>query len=124
VAIGLGTIITGVVTVTVGTVVASHDLFVGLILLLLLPLSASSCGAMMAMIGVVRTPEDPSRSSVVRRIVGAAALAGVGFGFGYPALGILSQLPDYAAGLNGAFLPGSLLSDFFLPGVGLLVGLG
>jgi hypothetical protein len=123
-AIGVGMMIAGVITVVVGGVVASRDLIVGLILLLLVPLSVSFCGVVVALIGVVRHSEGASRSSVIRRIIGVGALAGVGWGFGFPALGILSQLPDYASGLNGAHLPAPALSVFLLPGTGLLVGLG
>ena len=124
VAIGLGVMIAGLVAVAVGVVVGSHDLFVGLILLLLVPLSVSSCGAVLALIGLVRQPEGRSRSAVIRRITGGAALACVGSGFGYGALGSLSQLPDYAAGLNGAFLPEDGLSLFLFAGMCLLAGLG
>jgi hypothetical protein len=123
-AIGLGIMIAGLVAIAVGVVVASHDLFVGLILLLLVPLSVASCGAVVALIGLVRQPEGRSRSSLVRRIIGGAVLACVGSGLGLGALGTLGQLPDYAAGLNGAFLPPSGLSIFLSAGMCLLVGLG
>ena len=116
--------IAGLVAIAVGVVVASHDLFVGLILLLLVPLSVSSCGAVLALIGLVRQPEARSRSAVIRRIIGGAVLACVGSGFGFSALGTLSQLPDYATGLNGAYLPEDGLSFFLFAGMCLLVGLG
>lgn len=115
--------IAGVVAVAVGAAVASHDLFVGLILLLLVPLFVSFCGAVVTLIGLVRKPEGRSRFSLDRRIIGVSALIGVGYGFGFPALATLGQLPDYAAGLNGTYLPPSALSALLLPGVGLLVGL-
>jgi len=123
VTIGLSMITAGLVAVAVGGAVASHDLFVGLILLVLVPLSVSFCGIVLALIGLVRQPEARSRSTVIRRIIGVAALACAGWGFGFPALGILSQLPDYATGLNGTFLPPTALSVFLLPGLSLLVGL-
>jgi hypothetical protein len=123
IALGLGMIVAGVLALVVGAVVASHDLFVGLILLLIVPLSISFCGAIVTLIGRVRRHDARRRASIVRTIVGVAALAGLGFGFGYSALGALSQLPDYAAGLNGEYLPPSTLSVLLLPGVGLLVGL-
>jgi hypothetical protein len=123
-AIGLGTMIAGLVALAVGVIVASHDLFVGLILLFLVPLSVSACGAVVALIGLVRQPEARSRSAIIRRIIGGAVLACVGSGFGYGALGTLSQLPDWAAGLNGAYLPESGLSFSLFAGICLLAGLG
>ena len=124
VAIGLGIMIAGLVALAVGVVVGSHDLFVGLILLLLVPLSVAFCGAVVALIGLVRQPEARSPSGVIRRIIGGAVLACVGSGFGFGALGILGQLPDYAAGLNGAFLPEDGLSLSLFAGMCLLAGLG
>ena len=122
-AIGLGMMIAGLVAIAVGVAVASHDLFVGLILLFLVPLSVSSCGVVVALIGLVRQPDARSRSAVIRRIIGGAVLACVGSGFGFGALGTLSQLPDWAAGLNGAYLPEDGLSLFLSAGMCLLVGL-
>ena len=124
VAIGLGVMIAGLVAIAVGVAVASHDLFVGLILLLFVPLSVSFCGAVVALIGLVRHPEARSRSAVIRRIIGGAVLACVGSGFGFGALGALSQLPDWFAGLNGPFLPEDGLSLSLFAGMCLLVGLG
>lgn len=124
VAIGLGVMIAGLVAIAVGAAVAPHDVVVGLILLLLVPLSVSFCGAILALIGLLRQPEARSRSAVIRRIIGEAALGGVGFGFGFGALSTLSQLPDWFAGRNGTFLPEVGLSLFPFTGICLLVGLG
>ena len=124
VAIGLGIMIAGLVAIAAGVVVASHDLLVGLILLLFVPLSVSFFGAVVALIGLVRQPEARSRSAVIRRIIVGAALACVGSGFGFGALGTLSQLPDWFTGANGAYLPEDGLSLFLFAGICLLVGLG
>ena len=118
-AIGLGIMLAGLVAITVGVAVASHDLFVGLILLLLVPMAVSFCGAIIALIGLVRQPEARSRSAVIRRIIGGAVLACVGSGFGLGALGTLSQLPDWFAGDNGPFLPEDGLSLFLFTGMSL-----
>jgi len=124
VAIGLGVMIAGLVAIAIGVAVAPHDLVVGLILLLLVPLSVSFCGAVLALIGLVRQPEARSRSAVLRRIIAEAVLAAVGSGFGFAALSTLSQLPDWFAGLNGTFVPEDGLSLFPFTGMCLLVGLG
>ena len=116
--------IAGLVAIAIGVVIASHDLFVGLIVLLLVPLSVSCCGAVLALIGLVRQPEGRSRSAVIRKIIGGAVLACVGSGFGFGALGTLSQLPDWFEGLNGAYLPEGGLSVLIFAGTCLLVGLG
>ncbi len=123
--LGLGLIVAGLVIVGVSNLVVSSDVFLGLVLLLLIPLAISFCGAVVAFIGLLRTPENASRFRAVRRIIGLAAIAGVGLGLGFPALGILSQLQDYAAGLNGAFISGSSagFGAYFLVGAGLLAGL-
>lgn len=122
VAIGLGIVIAGLVILVAGVLVASHDLLVGLILLLLVPMTVSFCGALVTLIGLVRQPEGRGRSSVFRTIIGVAACAGLGYGFGFPVLATLSQLPDYAAGLNGAYLPEGPTVLLF-PVACLLVGL-
>jgi ethanolamine transporter EutH len=126
VTIGLGVMIAGLVALAVGAIVASHDLLVGLILLLVVPLSISFCGAIVTLIGLARQPEPRRRSTHVRKIIGVVALAGVAIGFGYPALATLSQLPDYAAGLNDTFLPPTALSTavslLLFPGMGLVAG--
>jgi xanthine/uracil/vitamin C permease (AzgA family) len=122
VAIGLGIMIAGLVTLMAGVVVASHDLLVGLILLLLVPMAVSFCGATVTLIGLVRQSAGRGRSSIFRTIIGVAACAGLGYGFGFPVLGTLSQLPDYAARLNGTYLPEGPTVLLF-PAACLLVGL-
>jgi hypothetical protein len=87
-------------------------------------LSISFCGAVLAFIGLVRQLEAGSRSAVIPRIIGGTALACLGSGFGFGALGTLSQLPDWFAGLNGAFRSESNLGFFAFAGMCLLTGLG
>jgi hypothetical protein len=123
-AIGFVMTIAGLAAVEVGVLVASHDLIVGLILLLIVPLSVSFCGVVVTLIGLVRLPDGRNRFSLNRKIIGVGALAGSGYAFGFSALGSLSQLPDYFAGLNGAFQPDAGLAVFLFVGASLLVGLG
>ena len=122
--IGLAITLAGLVALAAGVLVASHDLFVGLILLLAIPMSVSSCGAVLALIGLVRLPETESRSAVIRRIIGGAVLACVGSGFAYGALATLSQLPDWVSGDNGPYLPEDGPSLLLFAATCLLAGLG
>jgi len=116
--------IAGIVALAVGVLIASHDLFVGLVLLDVVPLSVSAGGAVLALIGLVRHPEPRSRSAVFRSIICGAALACVASGFGYGALATLSQLPDWLSGDNGPYLPEDGMSLLIFAGTCLLVGLG
>ena len=54
-----------------------------------------------------------------------SAVAGLCLALGYGAAGLLSQVPDSLAGLNGPFIPGAAqgLSAFLVGGVGLAGGL-
>ena len=117
-------IIAGLSTMALGGAVASPDLLVGLILLLLAPLIVSFCGALVVVIGLVRRPDDGSRPLQTRRIIAVGGLAGLSYAFGFLALSILSQLPDYAAGLNGSYLPAPIQPVFVIATIGLLAGLG
>jgi len=121
--VGLGVLIAGLVALAVGELVGSNDLVVGLVLLLILPQAVSFGGAVVALIGLARHPTAPSGASPIPRIIGGVALAGVGVACGYTALATLSQLPDYAAGLNGVYAPPTFLAMILFPAVGLAVGL-
>lgn len=120
---GLLVLIAGLAALAVGTLVGSHDLVIGLILLLIVPLATVFCGAVLALIGLARQPVRQAGSPPTRQIIGMVALAGLGAGSGYPALATLSQLPDYASGINGAFLPPTFLEVVLLPATGLALGL-
>jgi len=116
--------IAGLITIAVGVAVTSHDLVVGLILLFLVPLAIAFCGALLAFIGLARQREGGSRSAVILRIIGGTAVACLGSWFGFGCLSILSQLPDWFAGLNGVFRSDSNLGFFAFAGLFLLTGLG
>jgi hypothetical protein len=123
--IGLIMLIGGLVVVAIGTIFPSSDPLVALGWLLFVPVLVSVCGTVFVFVSLARSVEGATRSAAVYRIVGLAAVAGLGLALGYGEAGILSQVPDSLAGLNGPFVPGSAqgLSAFFLSGVGLLVGL-
>jgi hypothetical protein len=123
--IGLVMLIGGLVVVAIGTISASNDPLVALGWLLVVPLLVSFCGAVFALVSLARSIGRVRRSAAVYRIVGLAAVAGLGLALGFGAAGIVSQAPDSLAGLNGSFVPGSApgLSAFILSGVGLSAGL-
>jgi MFS family permease len=123
--IGLTMLIGGLVVVAIGTIFPSSNPLVALGWLLLVPLVVSVCGAIFVFVSLARSSENVGRSAAVYRIVGLAAVAGLGLGLGFPAAGIVSQIPDSVAGLNGSFIPGSApgLGSFLCGGVGLSVGL-
>jgi len=115
----------GLVVVAIGTIFPSSDPLVALGWLLLVPLLVSFCGTIFVFVSLARSAGRARRSAAVYRIVGLAAVAGLGLTLGFGAAGIVSQVPDSLAGLNGAFVPGSApgLSAFILGGAGLSVGL-
>jgi hypothetical protein len=123
--VGLFMLIGGLVLVAIGTIFPSSNPLVALGWLLLAPLLVSFCGTVFVFVSLVRSAERARRSAAVRRIVGLAAVAGLGLTLGFGAAGILSQVPDSLAGLNGPFVPGSApgLGAFILGGVGLSTGL-
>ncbi|MDQ1547331.1 MAG: hypothetical protein QOH69_2235 [Actinomycetota bacterium] len=123
--IGLIMLIGGLVVIAIGTIFPSTDPLVALGWLLFVPVLVSICGTVLVFVGLARQIERAPRSAAIYRILGLAAVAGLGLALGYGAAGILSQVPDSLAGLNGPFVPGSAqgLSALFLIGVGLLVGL-
>lgn len=115
----------GLVSIAIGTLFPSTNPLVALGWLLLVPLLVSFCGAIFVFVSLARSAGSVRRSAPVYRIVGLAAVAGMGLALGFGAAGIISQVPDSLAGLNGAFVPGSApgLSTFILGGVGLSIGL-
>lgn len=123
--IGLVMLIGGLTVVAIGTIFPSSNPLVALVWLLLVPLVVSFCGAIFVFVRLARSSESLGRSAAVYRIVGLAAVAGLGLGLGFPAAGIVSQVPDSVAGLNGSFVPGSApgLAAFLCGGVGLSMGL-
>jgi hypothetical protein len=125
--LGIGSILVigGLAVIAVGAVFPSRDPMVALGWLLVTPLLVALCGAVFVCVGLARISGAARRSAVAYRIVGLVAIAGLGVGLGYPAAGIVSQIPDTAAGLNGPFVPGSApgLGAFVCSGVGLSAGL-
>jgi hypothetical protein len=124
-AIGLIMLIGGLVVIAIGTSFPSSNPLVALGLLLLVPLLVSSCGTIFVFVSLARRPKRVRRSATVYRILGLGAVAGLGLALGFGAAGILSQVPDSLAGLNGPFVPGSAvgLGAFILGGIGLSGGL-
>jgi hypothetical protein len=123
--IGLIMLIGGLVAVAIGTIFPSSDPLVALGWLLLVPSLVSFCGTIFVFVSLARSTERVRRSAAAYRIVGLAAVAGLGLALGFGAAGIISQVPDSLAGLNGTFVPGPApgLSAFILGGVGLTTGL-
>jgi hypothetical protein len=123
--IGLIMLIGGLVVVAIGTMFPSSDPLAALGWLLFVPLQVSVCGTVFVFVNLARSMGGARRSAAVCRILGLAAVAGLGLALAYGVAGLLSQVPDSLAGLNGPFVPGSApgLGAFFLSGVGLLVGL-
>jgi hypothetical protein len=123
--IGLITLIGGLVVIAIGTIFPSSDPLVALGSLLLVPLVVSFCGTIFVFVSLARSTGSVRRSVAIYRFVGLAAVAGLGLALGFGAAGIVSQLPDSLAGLNGRFVPGSAagLGAFIVGGVGLSAGL-
>jgi hypothetical protein len=123
--VGLIMLIGGLVAVASGAIFPSSDPLVALGWLLLVPFLVSFCGTVFIFVSLTRSIGRVRRSAVVHRILWLAAVAGLGLALGYGAAGILSQVPDSLAGLNGPFVPGSAqgLSGLFLSGIGLSTGL-
>jgi hypothetical protein len=123
-AIGRILLIGGLVVVAFGTIFPSSNPVMALGWLLLAPSLLSCCGATFVFVSLARSAEAASRSGTVYRIIGSAAIAGLGLALAYGVAGTLSQLPDTLAGLNGPFIPGRASpSMFFLSGVGFAVGI-
>lgn len=121
---GLVLLIVGLLVVAIGAVVPSSDPVVALGWLLLVPMLVSFVGTVLLFLGLARNPSGGWRFAGTSRIVGLSAVAGLGLALAFGAAGILSQVPDSLAGLNGPYVPGSgsALSAFFLCGLGVLAG--
>lgn len=123
--IGLVMLVGGLIVIAVGTIFPSSNPLVALGWLLLVPLLVSLCGAVFVFLRLARSSESLGRSAAVYRIIGLAAVAGLGLALGFGAAGIVSQVPDSLAGLNGSFVPGSApgLAAFVCAAVGMSFGL-
>jgi hypothetical protein len=123
--IGLTMLVAGLLVIAVGAVFPASDRLVAIGWLLFLPVLVSLCGTVFVCVSLARTRASARPSAVVYRIVGFGAMAGLGLAFAYGAAGILSQVPDSLAGLNGPYVPGAAnaLSAFLLGGFGLVIGL-
>jgi hypothetical protein len=119
--VGLILLAGGLVVVAIGATYAFADPVVALGYFVVVPSLVSCCGIVFIVVGLARS----TRSTLVYRIVGVSAMCGLGLALGFGAAGILSQVPDSLAGLNGAYIPGSApgIGVFVLGGIGLSVGL-
>jgi xanthine/uracil/vitamin C permease (AzgA family) len=120
---GLILLVGGMAVIAIGSASPTNDPVVALGWLTLAPLLVSLCGTVLVFVSLVRRSARSTRGSARYRIVRLFAVAGLGLGLAYPVAGILSQVPDSVAGLNGTYvyvppLPGVLLCC----GVGLFVG--
>jgi hypothetical protein len=118
-------LIGGLVVVAIGAIFPSSDPLVALGWLLLAPLLVSFWGTIVIFVSLARSTGSMRRSVAICRIVGLAAVTGLGLALGFGAAGIASQVPDSLAGLNGPFVPGSApgLGAVIVGAVGLSAGL-
>lgn len=123
--VGLVLLVGGLVAVAIGTTYPSPNPAVALGYLLIVPILVSICGCIFIVVGLARSAEGATRVTTVFRIVGVSAMCGLGLALGFGAAGMLSQLPDSLAGLNGPYIPGSApgIGAFVLGGIGLSLGL-
>ena len=123
--VGLILLAGGLVVIAIGTAYPFVDPVVALGYLGVIPSLVSSCGTIFIVVGLVRNHERATRSTTVYRIVGVSAMSGLGLALVTGAAGILSQVPDSLAGLNGPFIPGSApgIGALVLGGIGLSAGL-
>lgn len=124
-AVGVILLAAGLVVVAIGTVFPAADPVVALGYLLAAPMLVSFCGTVVIVVAVARGITKARRSAPASRIVGLSAVAGLGLYVGYGVAGVLSQVPDSLAGLNGPYVPGSApgIAAFELAGFGLFAGL-
>jgi hypothetical protein len=124
-AIGFIMLIGGLVVVAIGTAFPSGDPLVAIGWLLFVPVLVAFCGTIFVFAGLARSPQTARRTPAPYRTVGSAAVAGLGLALGYGAAGIISQVPDSLAGLNGPFVPGPAagLAAFTISTIGLSAGL-
>ena len=118
-------LIGGLVVVAIGAIHPSTDPLVAIVYLLGAPALVASCGTVFVFVSLARSKAPATRSASVYRIARLAALAGLALALAYGAASGLSQVPDWLAGLNGRFIPGSTsaLEELALGGIGLLTGL-
>lgn len=122
--IGLILLAGGLAAVEIGAIHPFADPLVALGYLLVGPILVSVLGTTLAVIGLAQSAGERTRSGAVYRIVGVSALCGLGLALGFGAAGVLSQVPDSLAGLNGPYIPGSTpaMAAFVVGGIGLSVG--
>ncbi|MCT9820810.1 hypothetical protein N3K63_10995 [Microbacterium sp. W1N] len=111
--------------VSVGALVQSESRAVALGWLLTVPLGASVCGCAFLIASLVGADKSDSRLARYRPSV-LVGLIGLALGLAFPAAGIISQIPDSTAGLNGEFVPGPApaIGSIAFAAIGLAVGLG
>lgn len=123
--IGLIMLIGGLVVVAIGAIYPLADPLVAIVYLLGVPALVASCGTTFVFVSLARSKAPATRSASVYRTARLAAVAGLGLALAYGAAALLSQVPDWLAGLNGRFIPSSTsaLEELALGGIGLLTGL-
>jgi hypothetical protein len=123
--VGFVLLAAGLVVVAIGTVLPAADPVVALGYLLAAPMLVSFCGTIVVVVALARSITKARRSAPASRTVGLSAVAGLGLYLGYGVAGILSQVPDSLAGLNGPYVSGPApgIAAFELAGFGLFAGL-
>jgi hypothetical protein len=93
--------------------------------LLVVPIMVSICGTVFVFVSLARSTRKATRSASVYRVARLAAVAGLGLALGYGMAGILSQVPDSLAGLNGPFIRSTTpaIQVFVLGGIELSMSL-
>jgi hypothetical protein len=124
-AIGLTLLIGGLTVIAFGTAYPAADPVAALGYLIVVPSLVSCCGTVLIAVGLARRIGGRTRSTSPHRIVGISAMSGLGLALASGTLGILSQVPDSLAGLNGAYVagPAPAIEALVLGGIGLSVGL-
>jgi hypothetical protein len=123
--VGLILLASGLIGVAIGMSYPFRDPVLALGVLVVLPSLVSLCGTVVIAVGLARKSSDGRHSTPVLRIVGVCAMSGLALALAFGAAGILSQVPDDLAGLNGPYVPGAAgAGAFVLDGIGLSVGLG
>ena len=123
--IGLVMLAGGLVVDAIGATYPFADPLVALGYLLVVPILVSICGTVFVFVSLARSTRKATRSASVYRTARLAAVAGLGLALGYGTAGLLSQVPDSLAGLNGPFIPSTApaIQLFVLGGIGLSMGL-
>jgi hypothetical protein len=123
--IGLILLIGGLIVDAIGAIYPFADPRVAMGYLLVVPILVSICGTVLVFVTLAPSTIKATRSASVYRIARLAGVAGLGLTLGYGAAGILSQVPDSLAGLNGPFIPSAVpaIEMLALGGIGLSMGL-